>query len=105
MSASTITAHDITSAAAALVAEGQSPTVRAVRARLGTGSMTTSPDAYAARVAPLLIASELEEHSGAMFNNKAEAILPSPKLGVREVQDFMVASDALARKAGVTFSA
>lgn len=41
MSASTITADDITAAAAALVAEGQSPTVRAVRARLGTGSMTT----------------------------------------------------------------
>lgn len=41
MSASTITADDITAAATALVAEGQSPTVRAVRARLGTGSMTT----------------------------------------------------------------
>lgn len=41
MSASTITADDITAAAAALVAEGQLPTVRAVRARLGTGSMTT----------------------------------------------------------------
>lgn len=41
MPASTITADDITAAATALVAEGQSPTVRAVRARLGTGSMTT----------------------------------------------------------------
>ena len=33
-----------------------------------------SADTYAARIAPLLVAEELEDHSGAMFNSRGEAI-------------------------------
>ncbi len=42
-----------------------------------TAFMTVSPDVYARRIVPLLIAPNLNDRSGAMFNTKAEAILPS----------------------------
>lgn len=67
-----------------------------------TSAMTTSPDGYAARVAPLMLSPSLEGHSGAMFNNKAEAILPSSKISAQDVRNFMAASGVLARKAGIT---
>ncbi|WP_245323585.1 SDR family NAD(P)-dependent oxidoreductase [Bradyrhizobium shewense] len=43
-----------------------------------TGFMTIAPETYADRMAPLLVSRELEGRSGAMFNNKAQAILASP---------------------------
>ncbi len=38
------------------------------------GLMFPSAEKYAARITPLLVADELEDHSGAMFNSRGEAI-------------------------------
>ncbi|MDA9413625.1 oxidoreductase [Bradyrhizobium sp. CCBAU 25360] len=43
-----------------------------------TTFMMVEPDAYAERLVPLLVSRDLNGRSGAMFNNKAEAILASP---------------------------
>lgn len=69
------------------------------------GLMTPTADSYAQRIAPLLLAPELEAHSGALFNNKARAILPSPKLTSPHVKAFLAESQALADRAGVTQTA
>jgi NAD(P)-dependent dehydrogenase (short-subunit alcohol dehydrogenase family) len=45
-----------------------------------TGFMTLKPEVYAERMVPLLVSSDLQNHSGKMFNNKAEAILPTAKV-------------------------
>ena len=39
--------------------------------------MTIEPEVYSTRITPMLVSPHLEGRSGAMFNNKAEAILPS----------------------------
>jgi NAD(P)-dependent dehydrogenase (short-subunit alcohol dehydrogenase family) len=44
-----------------------------------TAFMTVAPETYARRIVPLLVAPDLNGRSGAMFNNKAEAILPSAR--------------------------
>jgi len=53
-------------------------------------------------MAPLLVSPDLEGHSGAMFNRKAFAILPSPGLTGGYVHDFMAASEALVSRANVS---
>ncbi|MBR0826902.1 SDR family NAD(P)-dependent oxidoreductase [Bradyrhizobium manausense] len=61
-----------------------------------TSLMTLAPEVYAERIVPLLVSSDIGGHSGAMFNNKAEAILPSP--GVVDPahrSGLLAASDAL----------
>ncbi len=61
-----------------------------------TGFMTVSPETYAERLTPLLVSPDLEGHSGAMFNNKAEAIIPTPKLtDASYASAFLAASEAL----------
>lgn len=62
---------------------------------------TLSADAYAKRITPLLLAHELERHSGAMFNNKGRAILPSDGLTEPHIRKFMAASEALVSNAQV----
>src|SRR5262249_9984549 len=42
------------------------------------GLMASSPESYAERLTPLLVSPDLEGHSGAMFDRKGRAILPSP---------------------------
>ena len=42
--------------------------------------MTIRPEVYSVRMTPLLVSPNLEGHSGAMFNNKAEAMLASKNL-------------------------
>ncbi|CAN7300279.1 SDR family NAD(P)-dependent oxidoreductase [Rhizobium sp. LjRoot258] len=42
-----------------------------------TGFMTIDPEVYSTRIAPMLVSPDLEGLSAAMFNNQAEAILPS----------------------------
>lgn len=69
------------------------------------GLMTPTADSYAQRIAPLLLAPELDAHSGALFNNKARAILPSPKLTSPHVKAFLAESQVLADRAGVTQTA
>lgn len=60
------------------------------------GLMTPTPEGYAERLLPLLVSADLEGHSGAMFNRKGDAILPSPKLTDRaHVEAFLTASEGL----------
>ncbi len=60
------------------------------------GLLTPTAEAYAARVAPLLVSPDLEGHSGALFDRKGNPILPSPKLAdAAYVQSFISASTAL----------
>ena len=69
-----------------------------------TKPMTLTPEAYAERIVPLLVAPPLESRSGAMFNNKAQAILPTQKLKVDAAyrDEFLSQSEAiLAQRAGL----
>ncbi|MCL9842726.1 NAD(P)-dependent oxidoreductase [Ralstonia solanacearum] len=55
----------------------------------------------AQRVAALLLAPDIESHSGAMFNGKGQAILPSPGLSDGHIRKFIAASEALVARTGV----
>lgn len=59
------------------------------------GLMTPTASDYAQRIAPLLLAPELEARSGALFNSKAQAILPSPGLVPAHMVAFLDESRAL----------
>lgn len=60
------------------------------------GFLTPSPEAYAERITPLLVSPDIEGHSGAMFNQRGFAIVPSPKLAdSTHVSEFLAESEAL----------
>lgn len=59
------------------------------------GLFTPTAETYAARIVPLLVAPELEGRTGAMFNQKANAILPSAVLDEARVTQLLAESDAL----------
>ena len=59
------------------------------------GLLTISADTYARRVVPLLFSADLESASGALFNQKAIAILPSEIMTPSYVHEYMEASDRL----------
>jgi NAD(P)-dependent dehydrogenase (short-subunit alcohol dehydrogenase family) len=60
-----------------------------------------SPERYAERITPLLVSPDLEPFSGAMFNQKGEAIEPSPKLAdSAHVSKFLAESEALVARTG-----
>ena len=62
-------------------------------------------DTYAERLTPLLVSPDLESHSGAMFNQKGFAVLPSPGLmDPSRVSEFIAASEALVSRASVHVS-
>jgi NAD(P)-dependent dehydrogenase (short-subunit alcohol dehydrogenase family) len=66
-----------------------------------TGLWASSAETYAERITPLLVSPDLG-HSGAMFDRKGQAILPSPKLtDSAYVQAFLAASEALVSRADV----
>uniref|UniRef100_A0A809DWP0 Oxidoreductase n=2 Tax=Ralstonia solanacearum TaxID=305 RepID=A0A809DWP0_RALSL len=65
------------------------------------GLLTPTADTYARRIAPLLLTPDIEGHSGAMFNSKGRAILPSPGLSEGHIRKFMAASEALVARTGV----
>ncbi|AMP39801.1 MULTISPECIES: SDR family NAD(P)-dependent oxidoreductase [Ralstonia solanacearum species complex] len=65
------------------------------------GLLTPTADAYAQRIAPLLVSPDIEGHSGALFNRKGQAILPSPGLTEDYIGTFMSASEALLSRTGV----
>jgi NAD(P)-dependent dehydrogenase (short-subunit alcohol dehydrogenase family) len=44
------------------------------------GLITPTPEQYAERMLPLLVSPDLEKESGAMFDQKGNAVLPSPKV-------------------------
>ena len=70
------------------------------------GVVNPSVETYAKRLTPLLVSPDLEAHSGAMFNQKGNAILPSQKLtDAAYVNAFIAASEALvATRANVRVS-
>jgi NAD(P)-dependent dehydrogenase (short-subunit alcohol dehydrogenase family) len=66
------------------------------------GLLAPSAETYAERLTPLLVSPDLEAHSGAMFNRKGLAILPTPKLTDSSyVNAFIAASEALVSRANV----
>ena len=65
------------------------------------GLFSKSADTYAERIAPLLVSSDLEGHSGAMFDPKGFAIFPSPKLTDDYTKKFIAASEALVSRTGI----
>jgi hypothetical protein len=66
------------------------------------GLIASSPESYAERLTPLLVSPDLEGHSGAMFDRKGWAILPSPKLTDSSyVNAYIAASEALVSRANV----
>ena len=44
------------------------------------GWLNPTPEAYAERIAPLLVSPDLESHSGVLLNQKGEPIEPTPEL-------------------------
>jgi len=69
------------------------------------GVLTPSADAYAEGLTPLLVSPDLESHSGALFDRKGDAVLPSPKLTDGSYrQAFIEASEALIARANVRSS-
>jgi NAD(P)-dependent dehydrogenase (short-subunit alcohol dehydrogenase family) len=63
------------------------------------GLLAPSAEAYAERMVPLLVSPDLEAHSGAMFDRKGNAILPSPTLTDHaHVSAFLAASETLASR-------
>ena len=69
------------------------------------GVLNPSPEQYAARMVPLLVAPELEGRSGLMFDKKGRAILPSDGLTESHMQRFLAASAALVERTGVRIPA
>jgi len=64
------------------------------------GMLFQSAGAYALRIAPLILSPDLEQHSGAMFNARGDAILASPSLTAgNRLGQVMDASEQLARTA------
>ena len=62
------------------------------------GMLFGGPDEYAENIAPLIVSPDIEQCSGAMFNKRGDAILPSPAMGDGAyVRRFMEASERLAR--------
>ncbi len=57
-----------------------------------TGFMMLAPETYAERLVPLLVSNNLDGRSSAMFNNKAQAILPSPSAKDRAYAGALLAA-------------
>jgi NAD(P)-dependent dehydrogenase (short-subunit alcohol dehydrogenase family) len=65
------------------------------------GFMMIEPEVYAERIVPLLVSRDLDDRSGAMFDTKAQAILPSPSAQTASYATaLMAASEALIARAG-----
>lgn len=70
------------------------------------GLLTTSVETYAKRQTPLLVSPDLETHSGAMFDQHGNAILPSARFKDQSyVGAFMAASEALVSRANIRLRA
>jgi hypothetical protein len=64
------------------------------------GFFTPSPEAYAERITPLLVSPDIEAHTGAMFDQKGDAIDPTPALTDQEhVERFLSESRAMLTEA------
>lgn len=69
------------------------------------GLLTPTADTYAQRITPLLLTPDIEGRSGAMFNNKGQAILSSAGLTDEHIRNFMAASEALVARTGIQSTA
>jgi NAD(P)-dependent dehydrogenase (short-subunit alcohol dehydrogenase family) len=65
------------------------------------GLLTPTADAYAERIAPLLVSSDLDDHNGALFNQKGQPIAPSPGMTDAHIRAFIAESEALIARASV----
>jgi hypothetical protein len=63
------------------------------------GCLNPSPAAYAARLLPALLSSDLDAHPGAMLGQGAGPILPTPELTPEVVAQWVAKGEALAAKA------
>lgn len=69
------------------------------------GLFTSTPETYAERIVPLVVSPDLDSHNGAMFDQKGNAILPSPKLTDASYRRaFIEASEALVTRTGMRLS-
>jgi hypothetical protein len=55
------------------------------------GRLSASAATYAERITPLLVSPDLENRSGALFNRRGDAVMPSPKLTEEYVERFIAA--------------
>lgn len=60
-----------------------------------SGLATKTAEDYAANLLPLFAAPELDDRSGAMFDSRARAILPSKWTGTNEIDAIIAASESL----------
>lgn len=63
------------------------------------GVVTPSAHVYAQQIAPLLFSNDIERRSGALFNRKGQAIVPSDGMTAAHISAFLAESQALADKA------
>jgi NAD(P)-dependent dehydrogenase (short-subunit alcohol dehydrogenase family) len=63
------------------------------------GVFTPTADAYARRVVPLLVNTQLNGLTGVLFNSKGHAILPSDGLSTAHIRAFLTESRALIERA------
>lgn len=74
---------------------GGAGSVRQTVVEFFIGLFTIDAEGYADRVVPLLVAPELEERSGALFDQKADAIHKTPAMTDAHVAAWMSESEAL----------
>lgn len=64
------------------------------------GWFTQSADDYAKKIVPLFVSPEIQNHSGAMFDNKGDAILGSKGFTLEYARKFVAGSEALLKRKG-----
>lgn len=64
------------------------------------GWFTPTPEQYAEGITPLLIAPDLDQHTGTLFNQKSQALLPTKGINEQQhMQDYLRQSRQLIAKA------
>ena len=69
------------------------------------GMLTQTPEQYAERLVPLLLSPDLDRHSGALFNNKAQPIERTPGLTDAHAEKLVARSEELVARAQATAQA
>lgn len=65
------------------------------------GWFNQSADDYAKKIVPLFVSPDIQKHSGAMFNNKGQAIFSSQGFTKSFVKDFIAKSEELLKSKGL----
>lgn len=66
------------------------------------GLITKTPEQYAARIVPLLVAPEIEERTGTMYNDKGDAIFASDGMTNGYAASYIQASEDLLNSKGIS---